>query len=111
MLSAAPSLLASCPNPSMTANPLDTPGTRPRVVSVCYAPLVTDLETEVRPLAVTACANRGSPTQDPRPWKRTFFLNNCPLFKAMRIAYYCENGADEALPAGPSHPLTGNQGK
>jgi len=102
-------MLAGCPDPTVTANPLDTPAKGPPVVSVCYPPLVTDLEKEVRPLAVGACANKGSPTKDPRPWKRTFFLNNCPLFKAMRIAYYCEEGADPTPPPSSSQPLTGNQ--
>jgi hypothetical protein len=83
-------LLGGCPDPALTSNPLNTPDDGPVVVSVCYPPMATDLEAETLPLAVEACAKIGEPVDRPRQWKRTFFLNDCPLFKAMRVAYICQ---------------------
>lgn len=103
-------LLAGCPAPGLTANPLNTPEEGPAVVSVCYAPGATDREVEVLPIAVEACAAAGAPVERPRVWKRTWFLNDCPLFKSMRIAYICEPDPDAPpAPADESAPLTGNQ--
>lgn len=102
-------LLGGCPNPALTSNPLNTPEDGPVVVSVCYSPGVTDLETEILPIAVEACAGAGVPVDRPRQWKRIFFLNDCPLFKAMRIAYICQPDPDAPPPAEDHAPLTGNQ--
>lgn len=92
------------------------------MVSVCYPPGVTDLETETLPIAVEACAGAGVPVARPRQWKRTFFLNDCPLFKIMRVAYICQPDPNAPTPLAPSEetapatgpveapdPLTGNQ--
>lgn len=81
------------------------------MVSVCYPPGVTDLEAETLPIAVEACAGAGEPTERPRRWKRTFFLNDCPLFKAMRVAYICQPDPDARprAPAEEAAPLTENQ--
>ena len=106
-------LLGGCPNPALTSNPLNTPEEEPVVVSVCYPPGVTDLETETLPIAVEACAKAGVAVERPRQWKRTFFVNDCPLFKAMRVAYICmpDTAVGAPLPAEEeSAPLTGNQG-
>jgi len=100
-------LLAGCPDPSLTSNPLGTPREGPIVVSVCYAPGATDLELETLPIAVEACADVGAPIDRPRQWKRTFFLNECPLFKVMRVAYICQ--PDPGAPPEEAAPLTGNQ--
>jgi hypothetical protein len=72
---------------------------------------VTDQETEIVPIVVEGCAEAGSPVERPRRWKRTFFVNDCPLFKAMRVAYVCEPdpAAPVSVPAVESPPLTGNQ--
>jgi hypothetical protein len=104
-------LLGGCSDPALTSNPLDTPVDGPVVVSVCYAPGATDLELETLPIAVEACADVGAPVDRPRQWKRTFFLNECPLFKVMRVAYICQPdpAAPPAAPAEDAAPLTGNQ--
>ncbi len=104
-------LLGGCPDPALTSNPLNKPEDGPVVVSVCYPPGVTDLETETLPIAVEACADAGVPVERPRRWKRTFFLNDCPLFKAMRVAYICRPDPDAPprAPADEASPLTGNQ--
>lgn len=92
-------LLGGCPAPAITENPLNTPDEGPLVVSVCYAPGVTDFEKEIIPVAVEACREGGAPVERPRKWKRTFFLNDCPLLKTMRIAYICEAEAAAAATA------------
>jgi hypothetical protein len=97
-------LLSGCPDPALTSNPLNTPEEAPIVVSVCYPPMVTDLETETLPIAVEACASAGAPVERPRRWKRTFFLNDCPLFKAMRVAYICQPDPDGPPPPAPPAP-------
>jgi hypothetical protein len=104
-------LLGGCPDPTLTSNPLSTPEDGPVVVSVCYPPGVTDLETETLPVAVEACADADVLVEQPRRWKRTFFLNDCPLFKAMRVAYVCQPDPDapRGAPADEAAPLTGNQ--
>ena len=79
------------------------------MVSVCYAPGVTDLEAETLPIAVEACADAGVPVDRPQRWKRIFFVNDCPLFKAMRVAYICQSESDSPPPAEDQTPLTGNQ--
>lgn len=93
----------------MTTNPPSRWEDGPIVVSVCYAPGVTDVENEVLPIAIDACAEEGVPDAAPRRWKRTYFLNECPLFKAMRAAYIC----DPAPVSGPASrapdALTGSQ--
>ncbi|MBE9555919.1 MAG: hypothetical protein IMF08_03600 [Proteobacteria bacterium] len=91
--------MGGCPNPALTSNPLTTPEDGPVVVSVCYSPGVTDLETETMPLAVEACADIGEPVDRPIQWKRAFFLNDCPLFKAMRVAYICQSDPNPPPPA------------
>lgn len=115
-------LLGGCPDPALTSNPLATPAEGPVVVSVCYPPGVTDMETEILPIAVEACTAAGVPVPRPIKWKRTFFLNDCPLFKIMRVAYICQPDADAPAPLAPAqeaapplapaenpYPLTGNQ--
>jgi len=103
-------LLAGCPSPGLTSNPLNTPEEGPVVVSVCYPPGVTDIETEILPIAAEACAEAGLPVDRPRRWKRTWFLNDCPLFKSMRAAFICQAEPGEPPPpAQDSAPLTGNQ--
>lgn len=115
-------LLGGCPNPALTTNPVTTPEDGPVVVSVCYPPGVTDMETETLPIAVEACAAAGVPVARPRQWRRTFFLNDCPLFKIMRVAYICQPDPDVPAPLVPAEgmappsapvedpdPLTGNQ--
>ena len=110
LLAGALVLLSGCPDPALTSNPLNTPEEGPVVVSVCYPPGATDLEAETLPIAVAACADAGVPVERPRQWKRTFFLNDCPLFKVMRVAYICQpDSAVPALPADEPAPLTGNQ--
>jgi hypothetical protein len=61
------------------------------VVSVCYTPWFTDREAEILPIARETCAAAGMPDADPRYWQRNFFLNECPLFKKMRISFTCES--------------------
>jgi hypothetical protein len=121
LLAGASFLLGGCPDPALTSNPLNAPEDGPAVVSVCYPPMVTDIETETRPIAAEACAAIGEPVERPLQWKRTFFLNDCPLFKAMRVAYICQPdpeapppvpAKDAAPPPAPieeAAPLTGNQ--
>ncbi len=92
----------------MTENPLNTPDEGPAVVSVCYPPGVTDIDSEELPIAVEACKAAGATVDRPRRWKRTWFVNECPLFKSMRVAYICEPDADEPA-AEETPPLTGNQ--
>ncbi|MEN8198241.1 MAG: hypothetical protein ABFS30_17330, partial [Pseudomonadota bacterium] len=60
---------------------------------------------------VEACADAGVLVERPHRWKRTFFLNDCPLFKAMRVAYICrpDSDAPPRPPADEAAPLTGNQ--
>jgi hypothetical protein len=95
VLSLAAVLLGGCPAPGLTENPLDTLEDGPPVVSVCYAPLVTDRVSEVEPVARDACTEAGIPNAALRYWKTSHFLNDCPLFKKSRIAYFCKP------PAGP----------
>jgi len=111
LLAGASLLLGGCPAPTLTANPLSTPTDGQAVVSVCYTPGATDLEVETLPIAVEACAEAGAPVERPRQWRRTFFLNDCPLFKIMRVAYICQAdpAAPPAVPAEDAVPLTGNQ--
>ena len=108
-LLAVPLLLAGCPDPALTSNPFNTPEDGPVVVSVCYPPGVTDLETETLPIAAAACGDKGVPVERPRQWRRGFFLNDCPLFKAMRVAYICQPDSDAPSPALNAAPLTENQ--
>lgn len=70
------------------------------MVSFCYAPLVTDRRTEILPLAREACAKAAGDAAEPVHWKRSFFLNECPLFKKMRVSYVCR------LPAAPAESGT-----
>lgn len=98
-------LLGGCPAPGITENPLDSPTDGPPIVSVCYAPTVTDLSAEVEPVAQEACAAAGVENSRLRYWKKTHFLNDCPLLKKSRIAYYClpsETGTNGSMapPAG-----------
>ena len=101
-------LLGGCPAPGPTGNPLDTPLEGPPVVSVCYAPLVTDRAGEIEPVARTACADAGVADATLGYWKRTAILNDCPLLKKSRIAYVClpagddasDGAAESAAPAG-----------
>lgn len=58
------------------------------MVSFCYPPLVTDRREEIVPLAEAACEEAGKGLEPVR-WKRSFFLNECPLFKKMRVSYRC----------------------
>ncbi len=111
LLAGASLLLGGCPDPALTSNPLSTPEDGPVVVSVCYAPGATDLDVETLPIAVEACADAGAPVERPRQWRRTFFLNDCPLFKVMRVAYICQPdpAAPPPVPAEDAAPLTGNQ--
>ena len=101
-------LLSGCPAPGLTENPLNTPDEGPAVVSVCYPPGVTDIDSEVLPIAVEACKAAGAAVDRPRRWKRTWFVNECPLFKSMRVTYICEQDAGEPSAEEPA-PLTGNQ--
>lgn len=78
------------------------------MVSVCYPPGVTDIDSEVLPIAVEACRAAGAALDRPRRWKRTWFVNECPLFKSMRAAYICDPDAGEPA-AEETPPLTGNQ--
>lgn len=64
------------------------------MVSVCYPPLVSGQGDEIEAVARAACAEAGVPDAILRPWKRTVILNECPLLKKSRIAYFC-------LPADP----------
>ena len=97
-------LLAGCPDPGVTENPLDTPeGGRP-VVSVCYAPLVTD-RAELQPVAAAACDATGVGDASVRYWKKNLVLNECPLFKKARASFYCEAGAAPAEPDRAPHEL------
>ena len=64
------------------------------MVSLCYAPLVADRAAEIAPVARDACAGAGVPDATLRYWKRNLILNDCPLLKKGRIAYFC-------LPAAP----------
>ena len=89
VLSLAVALLGGCAAPGPTKNPLDTPEDGPPVVSVCYAPLVTDRAGEIEQLARDACAGAGVRDATLRYWKRDVILNDCPLFKKSRIAYFC----------------------
>jgi len=71
------------------------------VVSVCYAPLVTDRAAEVEPVARKACATAGVADARLQVWKTTHLLNECPLLKKSRIAYRClpaEIGKEGAAP-------------
>lgn len=45
------------------------------------------------PVALAACAEAGVAEAELRYWQRTFFLNECPLFKKMRISFTCEVAA------------------
>ena len=67
------------------------------MVSLCYAPLVADRAAEIAPVARDACAGAGVPDATLRYWKRNLILNDCPLLKKGRIAYFC-------LPAAPAAP-------
>ncbi len=89
-------MLAGCPAPGLTENPLDTPQDGPPVVSVCYPPLVTDLARETAPVALKACAAAGVEDATLQAWKRTHILNDCPLLKKSRIAYRCLPAAADA---------------
>lgn len=83
-------LLAGCPAPGTTKNPPDAPESGPPVVSVCYAPLITDRETEIAPVARAACAGAGVTDATLAYRERSFFLNECPLLKKVRISFICE---------------------
>lgn len=101
--------LGGCPAPGLTTNPFDTPRDGPPVISVCYAPGVTDRKSEIMPIAREGCAEATVGDVEPRFWKRTFFLNDCPLFKPMRISFSCEAattgaGVEPALPAPAAAP-------
>lgn len=82
-------MLGGCPAPGITENPLDSPTDGPPVVSVCYAPAVTDRAAEVEPVAREACAAAGVENARLQAWKTTHLLNDCPLLKKSRIAYFC----------------------
>lgn len=86
--------MAGCPAPGVTENPLDTPEEGPTVVSVCYVPLFADRAEEIEPAAREACAEAGVPDAAPEYWKRTIILNECPLFKKARAAFFCKRGGD-----------------
>ena len=90
MTAAAAALLAGCPAPGLTENPLHVPEQVPPVVSFCYAPLVTDRDAEILPLAVEACDAAGVADAAPREWRRHLLFNECPLFKKARVAYVCD---------------------
>lgn len=92
-------MLGGCPAPGVTENPLNTPEEGPPVVSFCYAPLVTDRRTEILPLAREACTEAAGDAVQPVRWKRNFFLNECPLFKKMRVSYVCRLPDESAKPA------------
>jgi hypothetical protein len=96
-------LLGGCPAPGITENPLDAPEDGPPVVSVCYAPAVTDLAEEVEPVAQEACAVADVENARLRYWKKTHLLNDCPLFKKSRIAYFCMS-AETAGSGGAAAP-------
>lgn len=97
-------LLAGCPDPGVTENPLDTPeGGRP-VVSVCYPPLVTD-RAELEPVAAAACETSGVGDASLRYWKKNLILNECPLLKKARMSFYCDEGAGAAGPDRAPHEL------
>lgn len=97
-------VLAACADPGTTENPLNTPEDGPPVVSVCYAPLVTD-RAVVTEIAQAACEETGIADVELRYWKRTLIFNDCPLFKKMRAAFRCvgaaETGDPEPAAAGP----------
>jgi len=67
------------------------------VVSLCYAPLVTDRAREIAPVARDACAAAGVADATLQYWEKSLILNDCPLLKKGRIAYFC-------LPAAPAAP-------
>lgn len=97
-------LLAGCPDPGITENPLDTPDIGRPVVSVCYPPLVTERQ-ELEPVAAAACETSGVDDASLRYWKKNLVLNECPLFKKARMSFYCEKGAGAAEPDRAPHEL------
>jgi len=96
-------LLGGCPAPGLTQNPPDTPEDGAPVVSYCYAPVATDRETEIRPLAEEACAAAVTGAVDTVYWRRSYFLNECPLLKKVRVSYVCRP-VPAAAPAPPDDP-------
>lgn len=104
MVLAAAVMLAGCPTPGVTSNPLSTPEEGDPVVSVCYPPLVTD-DGEVTPIALEACANAGVDDPELRYWKKNLVFNDCPLFKKARRSWFCEPGYGSERPDGPQHEL------
>lgn len=97
-------LLAGCPDPGLTTNPLNTPEDGLPVVSVCYPPLVTD-DGEVTPLAMNGCTEAGIDGPELRYWKKNLVFNDCPLLKKARRSWFCEAGQGSAGPSGPQHEL------
>lgn len=74
------------------------------MVSFCYPPLVTDRDEDILPLAREACAEAGGDSVEPVHWKRSFLLNECPLFKKMRVSYQCLIASPAVEPAAATAP-------